>query len=32
MIDVLIPLGLGILIGANIGFIVAGLLGGTDEY
>ena len=31
MIDVLIPLLAGILIGANLGFVLAGLFGGVQD-
>ena len=31
MIDVLIPLLAGVLIGANFGFVIAGLFGGNHD-
>ena len=31
MIDVVIPLLAGILIGANVGFVIAGLFGGNHD-
>lgn len=31
MIDVLIPMLAGILIGANFGFVIAGLFGGVQD-
>ena len=31
MIDVLIPLLAGVLIGANVGFVIAGLFGGNHD-
>lgn len=31
MIDVVIPLLAGVLIGANVGFVIAGLFGGNHD-